>query len=143
MYRSGWGTKENQELTLAVRITRLFWEEMLAQAVASSFFADLHESHEVWQKQLSESEVRSQWDPDHSPRGAKLARRAIQIGIRGGMLRRYATEALEIQDISSFVAEQRQLVQAGKLDELITPRERVYWPDNEGIVGGLSLSKSA
>jgi len=27
--------------------------------------------------------VRLQWDPDHSPKGEKLARRAIQLGLKG------------------------------------------------------------
>ena len=33
MYRSGWGTKEGQEITLAIRIRRQFFESILAQAV--------------------------------------------------------------------------------------------------------------
>src|SRR4051794_4278997 len=30
MYRSGWGTKENQEVTLGLRIRRTFFDELLA-----------------------------------------------------------------------------------------------------------------
>src|SRR5688500_14541828 len=33
MYRSGWGTKEGQEVTLAVRIRRDGFDQILAQAV--------------------------------------------------------------------------------------------------------------
>lgn len=42
------------------------------------------------------------------PSGAKEERRAIQLGLRGDVLRRCAREwILEIQDVSKFVAEQR------------------------------------
>src|SRR4029453_17703012 len=37
MYRSGWGTKEEQETTLGLRLRRQFFDSILAQAVASSF----------------------------------------------------------------------------------------------------------
>lgn len=30
MYRSGWGTKENQEVTLALRLRRAFFDSLLA-----------------------------------------------------------------------------------------------------------------
>ncbi len=37
MYRSGWGTKPGQEATLAIRIRRTFFDDLLAGAVLSSF----------------------------------------------------------------------------------------------------------
>src|SRR6478735_88475 len=37
MYRSGWGTKEGQEVTLAVRLRRDAFDEVLLRAVHSSF----------------------------------------------------------------------------------------------------------
>ena len=47
------------------------------------------------------------WDPDHDPSGGKVERRAIQLGLRGAMLAKYAREWLSgIEDISGFVAEQ-------------------------------------
>ena len=33
MYRSGWGTKENQEVTLALRVSRQFFDSILAAAI--------------------------------------------------------------------------------------------------------------
>ena len=51
--------------------------------------------------------MRLQWDPDHDPSGAKVERRAIQLGLRGEALARYAREWLvQVQDVSAFVAEQ-------------------------------------
>jgi hypothetical protein len=69
---------------------------------------------------------RLQWDPDHHPSGAKLERRAIQLGLRGPALERYANEwIVDIEDVSEFVADQRQHVQAGRYERLVTPREEV------------------
>jgi hypothetical protein len=82
MFRSGWGTKEGQEVTL---------------------------------------------DPDHNPTGHKVERRAIQLGLRGDVLARYAREwVVRIEDVSAFVAEQRPHAQPDAFDRLILPREEVY-----------------
>jgi hypothetical protein len=124
MYRGGWGTKPGQEVTLAVRLRRAGFDQLLAQAVHSSFVPEVYASREAWESAVAESSVRLQWDPDHEPTGAPLVRRAIQLGLRGEALRRYATEwVVEIQDVSEFVAEQRVNVSSS---DLLTPRERVY-----------------
>src|ERR687886_1259417 len=44
MYRSGWGTKEGQEVTLAVSLRRAAFDSLLAQAVPSAFGAARFES---------------------------------------------------------------------------------------------------
>lgn len=129
MVRNGWGTKENQEVTLAVRVRRAFFDEVLSAAVPSSFGASNGSSHADWQAAVAASEVRLQWDPDHDPSGSKCERRAIQLGLRGATLRRYAREAiLEIEDISEFVAAQRANAR-GDYAQLVTPRARVYGSD--------------
>lgn len=86
MYRSGWGTKDNQEMTLALRLRREFFDSLLAQAVQSSYNGGQFTTPEEWRQALARSSVRLQWDPDHAPGGAKLARRAIQLGLRGQVL---------------------------------------------------------
>src|SRR5690349_2623348 len=83
MYRSGWGTKDGQEVTLAIWLRRAAFEEILLQAVPSSFTPDMYASHDDWQAAVARSAVRLQWDPDHDPHGRPLARRAIQLGLRG------------------------------------------------------------
>lgn len=70
MYRSGWGTKEGQEVTLGLRLRRAFFERLVREAVPSTFDALDYPSREAWQEAVGRSEVRLQWDPDHSPRGA-------------------------------------------------------------------------
>ena len=127
MYRSGWGTKVGQEVILAVRLKRPFFESVLAQAVDSSYDPDEYSNQAAWKKAVNASQVRLQWDPDHNPAGGSLKRRAIQLGLRGEMLEEYARDAIiEILDISDFVATQRVYVQSGEYSKLVTPLEAVY-----------------
>lgn len=127
MYRSGWGAKQGQEVILAIRLHRAAFDSILAQAVHSSFQSGLYESQESWQKAVQTSDVRLQWDPDHHPGGNKLERRAIQLGLRGEAIRCYAQEwIIDIEDISGFVAEQRQHVVSGNYEALLTPAESPY-----------------
>lgn len=144
MYRSGWGVKPDQEHTLALRLSRTFFDEILRAAVRSSFDPRRFETQERWRRELDSSEVRLQWDPDHDPHGARQERRAIQLGLRGGMLRRLGTTELrEVIDLSSFVAEQRQHVEARRLSDLHMPCEAVYRPSDPEVAAALELDSHA
>ena len=124
MYRNGWGQKVGQEVVLAIHLKREAFERYLKQAVYSSYQKDLYETREAWQEQVQNSSIRLQWDPDHDPYGAKLERRAMQIGIRGEEIEKYAKDdILEIEDISTFVNEQYQFVFNNQLDQLLVPEE--------------------
>lgn len=126
MYRCGWATKEGQEVVLAVWIRRAAFDAILADAVASSWDRERYTDRAEWSTAVKRSNVRVQWDPDHAPSGAPVERRAIQLGLRGPILARYAREwIVEIQDISSRVHEMRQQRDAG-LASLTCPREDVY-----------------
>ena len=140
MYRSAWGTKDGQETTLAVHLKRAFFEEVLAQAVSSSYDPGLYADRADWSAAVGASEVRLQWDPDHASSGTPLERRAIQLGLRGAMLQEYGRAAiLQIEDISEFVAEQRANIGS---PDLLTPVERVYSPADAAIAAMLRLSNS-
>lgn len=129
MYRSGWGTKAGQEVTLGLRIRRAFFEELLLAAVESSYSGAQYSSREAWEDSVASSSVRLQWDPDHDPMGAPLERRALQLGLRGAMLEAFGKrEILEVIDLSSLVAEQRANVSTGRVSELLVPAEEVYLP---------------
>jgi hypothetical protein len=96
----------------------------------------MHANYADWQAAVVRSSVRLQWDPDHDPLGSALARRAIQLGPRGDALARHAGEWLwRIEDISPLVARQREVVRAGKLEQLLTPRETLY------PIGGATLDQ--
>jgi hypothetical protein len=138
MYRSGWGTKEGQEVTLAITIPRSLFDEILAIAVPSAFDASQYRDHDNWKGALASSEVRLQWDPDHSPDGSPLQRRAVQLGLRGEILRRYAErEVIRIEDISDFVAEQCEFQRDPAT--LTVPRETIYRPQREDAVENIGL----
>lgn len=141
MHRSGWGSKEGQEVVLAVRLRRPAFDALLAQAVPSSYVPALYADEAEWKRAVQASSVRVQWDPDHDPAGRPLERRAIQLGLRGDALRHYTREwLLEIEDISQFVHEQRQHVLAGDYAALLTPRERIYPIADAAVAARLGIS---
>ena len=142
MFRSGWGTKANQEVVLAIRLQRAAFDDILKQAVYSTFVPEVYGTESDWKAAVARSFVRLQWDPDHHPSGAKLARRAIQLGLRGPALAQYAREwIIDIEDISDFVRQQYEHVKGRRYDELITPRETVYSVDNSALAGRLGLHR--
>jgi hypothetical protein len=144
MFRSGWGTKDGQEVTLALRLRRAFFDGLLSEAVPSGWDPNVYPTREDWSRAVGRSEVRLQWDPDHHPSGAKLERRAIQLGLRGGALEAFGRrELVEVIDLSAFVAEQRAALAAGGVAALVTPRERVYTPADPAVAARLGLASSA
>ena len=140
MYRSAWGTSSGQEVILAIWLKRSAWDEILASAVHSNFVPGVYGSEKEWQQAVKNSAVRLQWDPDHHPNGSKMARRAIQLGLRGSVLASYAREwIVKIEDISQFVQQQRQY-NGGDSSQLLTPCETVYPVIDPDIFQRLGLS---
>lgn len=134
MYRNGWGTKAGQEVVLAIHLKREAFERYASQAIHSSFQPSIYENESVWKEKLTNSDVRLQWDPDHTPHGAKETRRAIQLGVRNACIRSYAKDdVLLIEDISEFVREQGELVRQNRLDELMIPAEKCFVFEDESI----------
>ncbi len=134
MYRSGWGVKEQQEVTLGLRLRRTFFDSLLAAAVPSSWDRERFVTEQDWSQAVAQSSVRLQWDPDHHPSGAKLERRAIQLGLRDETLAAFGQrELVEVIDVSAFVSEQRANLSSPGLAALVTPRERVYRPADPQI----------
>jgi hypothetical protein len=142
MYRSDWGTKEGQEVTLAIRLSRLAFDEILKRAVYSSYVPEVYGSPENWRTLLAESPVRLQWDPDHDPCGGKQDRRAIQLGLAGEVIRKFANEwIINIEDISEFVAEQRKHAKTIDFAHLLTPREEIYEISDSEVSMRLGVSQ--
>lgn len=131
MFRTAWGTKVDQEVTLAIRVKKAGFDALLREAVSSSYDARSGGTEGDWHRAVESSDVRLQWDPDHDPSGARVERRAIQLGIRGETLLRFSNDwILAIDDISDLVAAQR-----GKPpSDLLVPRERVYSPPSEALL---------
>ncbi len=141
MYRNGWGTKEGQEVVLAIHLKREAFERYLSKAVYSNFQEDIYGDRDNWKEQVQNSSIRLQWDPDHDPYGAKIERRAIQLGIRNEEIIKYAKEdIIKIEDISAFVKEQHQHVLNNELEKLIIPDEKPYLSINSEVNKRLRIS---
>tara|TARA_R110002126_G_scaffold55819_2_gene149629 strand:- start:18066 stop:18707 length:642 start_codon:yes stop_codon:yes gene_type:complete len=141
MYRNGWGTKEGQEIVLAIHLKREAFERYLNKSVYSSYQEQIYGDRETWKTAVKNSDIRLQWDPDHNPYGNKLERRAIQIGIRNQEIKRFAKDdILEVEDISRFVKEQHQYVLNRQLDKLLIPEEKSFLPKDKTTSLHLKLS---
>jgi hypothetical protein len=141
MNRSGWATKEFQERILAIRLQSSFFEKLLERAVLSVFEPERYQSQDAWQRAVANSEVRLQWDPDHDPSGRPVARRALQLGLRGTALEQYADAAIiSIEDITTFVKQQQALLNEPR-KWLYVPHERVYVP-GKAAAANVMLSDS-
>ena len=141
MYRNGWGTKEGQEVVLAIHLKINAFQKYLQNAVYSTHDSSLGKSYEEWQTEVKTSSVRLQWDPDHDPYGGKLERRAIQIGLRDDFIKSFAKEdILLIEDISGFVQEQYEFVQKKQLENLLIPAEKPLIFQDEELNKKLKIS---
>lgn len=126
MYRAGWASKENQQHILAITLPIIYLKKILAQATITSFDDKLFVSHEAWKTELDKTDVRLQWDPDHDPFGNKEKRKAIQIGMKGEILRKFCTEWIaRIEDITDFVKIEQARVLKSDINELNVPYEQV------------------
>lgn len=140
MYRSGWAEKENQEHILAIDIKRTGFEEILKNAVKSTYNDSMGISREEWQKLIKVSEVRCQFDPERDIYGNPQKDRTIQLGLRGEMLRKYVSEYIvKITDITEEVRYMKTLRDSGILDTAILPVERDYPTENIEIAGGINV----
>jgi hypothetical protein len=136
MYRCGWATKPGQEVVLAIWLAREAFDQILALAVPSSFWDHRYADREAWQADVERSDVRLQWDPDHDPQGNPVTRRAVQLGLRGSVLARYAREWIRrVEDITPYVRDQHARLEAGGLAALETPAERVYPCLSSSMIG--------
>ncbi|PZR28994.1 MAG: DUF4291 domain-containing protein [Citrobacter freundii] len=127
MFRCGWAEKKDQEHVLAIWLKKTALIEILENVVTTNFDLSHHTDMDKWKEDLKTKQVQLQWDPDHDPFGNKLTRRAMQLGLKRQMLRNFGkTYISRIEDITPFVKEQKQLLDNGKLSELIVPVERVW-----------------
>ncbi|THF87714.1 DUF4291 domain-containing protein [Deinococcus sp. KSM4-11] len=139
MSRSGWASKDGQTHVLALTLPRVHFDSLLRDAVASSATAAPHLTADEWKEAVATSNVRLQWDPDNAPDGRPLARRALQLGLRGETLRRFGDEWLvSVEDVTAFVHEQRGNLD--RLERLVTPAEDVYPVSDPGTRQRLGLT---
>jgi len=141
MHRSGWATKQNQECILAITVPLLHFKTILQSATISSFNSDWYATEELWKTELNNTEVRLQWDPDHDPFGNKQERKAIQLGMKGNMLKSFCTDWItKVEDITPFVKNEYQKVVNKNIEALELPFEEVIALNNPEIEKRIGLS---
>jgi hypothetical protein len=129
MYRCGWGTKEGQEIVLAVEISREGFEWALRHACLSHFVPELHTDQAEWKRQLRRAPARVQWDPERDLRLRPLSYRSLQLGLAGEATVRYADEwIVGIEDVTPLARQVHEHVRAGELERAaaLLPKERPY-----------------
>ncbi len=143
MYRAGWASKENQQRILALTLPLEHFETILEQATISSYSEELFASHEEWKEELAKTEIRLQWDPDHDPFGNKQERKAIQLGMKGEILKKFCTEWITgIEDITDFVKQGHEMVSAKNIEELEIPYEQTITIHKESINKRIGITKT-
>ena len=127
MYRCGWAQKENQAHVLAIDIKRTGFDKAVNSAVISTFSDDLGITKEEWQKQVKESDVRVQWDPEKDIDGNNLPYRSLQLGLRGNAVNEYVHDwIVKVTDITDYVNELNALrISKGDISDKL-PKETVY-----------------
>ena len=82
MYRSGWGTKDdNQKRILATDIQREGFHWALEHSSMSTNNYGLFDSDEAFKANLKVSPVRPQWDSERNIKLESMAARSLQIGL--------------------------------------------------------------
>ena len=126
MYRSNWGTKKNQECILAIDIYQSKFNEILQKAVLTSPDSIIYTGAH-WEKALDETTVYCQWDPDRNINGNAINRAAIQIGLKGNILRDFLDVGIyRIEDLTPFVRKWNEQRKNGKLSSKNLPVEKLY-----------------
>jgi hypothetical protein len=103
LHRSEYATKHRQEAIARIRLSHDGFLAILRHAIPTHYDPALFTDEIAWSTALERSDVRYQWDPDRDLRGVRLARRAIQLGIRGETVRRYVNEwIVGIEDVTEL-----------------------------------------
>lgn len=143
MHRAGWALKENQQRVLAITISLHHFKKILQQATISSYNSSLFTTEHEWKQELNSTAVRLQWDPDHDPYGNKQERKAIQLGMRGDLLKQFCTSwIVKIDDVTAFVKQEYKKVAANKLEDLNVPFEEVIALHDAEIEKRIGIEKS-
>ncbi|MCI9077518.1 MAG: DUF4291 domain-containing protein [Lachnospiraceae bacterium] len=136
MYRSGWASKAGQERVLAIDIKRTAFDYIVNNAVASTFNKSGCTDYNEWQKQVKQSDIRCQWDPERDIYGNPLDYRSVQLGLRGSALYQYVHNwIINIEDITVYVKMLAEEKEKGTDISAKLPEERMYkicynMPDN-------------
>ncbi|MGB6295782.1 MAG: DUF4291 family protein, partial [Rivularia sp. (in: cyanobacteria)] len=142
LYRSGYATKHRQESILKIKLTHQGFQEILFQAIPTSFDRNIFELEKDWKRSLDNSEVRYQWDPDRDLSLRRLEHRALQLGIRGSVVQNYVNNwILGIEEVTNLAREIQNALKSKSKQLPEVPQEKVYQV-NEEIQKALGINVS-
>lgn len=111
LHRSAHATKRRMQGVLRIKLRHEGFQEILAQAISTAFEPTVHPDEDTWRRALDASEVRYQWDPDRDLETRPLSRRALQLGLRGGVVERYVEDwIIEIREMTTLAHEIRDAI---------------------------------
>lgn len=114
MYRSGWGTKKNQDSDGCTG----------AQ----------------WERAFHETTVYCQWDPDRTINGTPMNRAAIQIGLKGSSLSDVLESGIcRMEDLTPLVRKWNEQRKKGTLNAKQLPVEKQYPVKDQAVRKRLNM----
>jgi len=139
MHRSEWAKKKDQERILAMNVNVEVFEALLKNAINSHYDSVLYADKLEWKNKLKDSNAIFQFDPDYSAQDKRLARRALQLGLRSVLLKAFNEAIVGIYDLTDFAREQYQFVQNGSYSKLLVPKMTIYQPKSMTVRLNLKL----
>lgn len=141
MHRSDWATKRDQERIFSIQISKEGFDHILSQAVLTKFRSKIHGTSNDWKKQLNETSVLCQMDPDRDIYGNDLQRKAVQLGLKNEILVSYVDEYIVgFTEITTEVKNYKMMILNNNFDVNLLPVETKY-SVNDTVAMRLGLSK--
>ncbi|MGB0521777.1 MAG: DUF4291 family protein [Flammeovirgaceae bacterium] len=127
LQRSKYATKHRMEAIAKIKLSHEAWLEILTQSVETQYTGKYWETEDEWQRQLNKSDVIHQWDPERDLVGRKLDQAAIQIGIRGEVIRKYVSEyIIGVEDVTDLAKTIGKSVKLRRNQFPQVPLEKTY-----------------
>ena len=125
--RTKYGTKNRMQGIAKIKITHDAFLEILNQSIESHWNKNVFPNEDDWMLALKKSEVIHQWDPERDLIGKRLNRQAIQIGIRGEVLRKYVSDfIIGVEDVSELAHTIGKIKKEGGKNLPEVPEEKEY-----------------
>ncbi|MEQ1500635.1 MAG: DUF4291 family protein [Myxococcota bacterium] len=111
--RNGWATRPGRERILAVRLCRVGFDAVLRQAVHAAMEPGVYPCRNAWHLATRYGQVTLAWHPDVDPTGAELDHETLRVGVRDGVLARFARDwVVGVEDWTPWVVANRTQVSA-------------------------------
>ncbi len=125
--RSNYGTKNRMQAIAKIKLSHQAFREILNQSVETHWNKDVFLEEDDWSKKLHNSDVIHQWDPERDLVGKRLDRQAIQIGIRGAVIKKYVSDyIIGVEDVSDLAHEIGRITKSRGTNFPQIPMEKEY-----------------